>query len=1484
MNEKMKKDFEIVIVLLFFAFIFTAYGPYSGMLASLGIGNNIADTSVQQPPPSSINARPPSDQTQKDSTTTEDLFASLGIGASKIAEQSLSPSIKKELGLLKKLGLEEKTLEGKVMTAIIDTRNSAAGEITETHFFDTLNKTFYRVDDSFKDLDIKRGKKLKIKARVKGNTIKNADILQEQTSSSMSAGIAGGSEGSVAQEYFNACPVITFPGWPGVGPWLVAGAQTSGDGSTNISSVPITISPSTPILDENSTLTSTGGSPFTRSGKVLVVVADFIDQKVLPSNSTIRNWYFSQANPESPNQSVASFYQNASRGKIDLASGDLVRVQIPYKWNGGGLECGATETSPYLYWGSNALFEAKRIGYDEANYDFVSFVFPGGSCADLWGIGYIYSEYTFIFLPSAEWPAHEIGHNLGLQHAMTDVQQYGDRTDIMGMGTDNLPNFVFFNSVHTVDFNWYPLHTVTKNVGTYRIVPISTDNTSEPKIIRVPEVFPWLVSYRVYDGLDLNLDMPQGVYLHKWNPDGNCGILVKQGGSGSALIGWFHGRPITVEVLQADSSAAYVRITSVPYGGEPWVKITDPPVSPIKESLPRSDFTVAVEAADGVAGDASDGNVGNVVSVDVYLDRADTTGIKVASFNAVDNRFSADTYFTDMWPYGDLRAASLGQHNLIAKVTDNDGKTSLSDPVPILVTNTPTDNSPPTVTLVTDPPSGVTIDETSIHVQVEVTDNVAVEKFDVRLDKRWWPYPLDPVSFSCDDFGGLRRTPPFVMECYASFNGFPAGSHTIDVTAKDTTGNIATSTATFNYVPNPDTEPPQLTITKPLNGAIVQPNTVVPITFTLSDNRGAWASVIIDGSSVGCSNYSTAGLLKSFTCNWTVPNLPGTTHYISVRANDGVNSHEVRKQVAVGIGVVPTIDSSPPAVFFSSPLAGSTVTGTAVPVKVTTIDMSNIFQVRITDYRGEIANGWFLRPPYETTFNANAVTLRPGPYILHATAEDIAGNIGTGDVEINIKDIRPPGVNLGLSRPPAINYRRGTINVIESGSDDDKISKIEIYLDGTLVFSSTTLSCLPFMGCFTATWSWNTDLAAQGTHQLYAKAYDPTGNVGTSLTYTVFVDRTAPTTTLSVAPISSGTVSGNVTLTAVPSDAVGVIKNVLFYQDSAYVGTASAAPYTAVVDTTKLSNGSHTFKARAYDMTNNYSAFTTVTVTVANGDATPPTVTLTAPVNGAFVGSNGATLSATASDTNGIAKVEFLVDGAIISTDTTLPYSVLWSTASVAAGTTHTVQARAYDTSNNMSTSALVTVTIEKTPPVVSLTSPVASATLAGTVSLSATASDASGISKVEFYANGVRKGSSVAAASPYTFSWNTVLVPNGTYSLTAKAYDKAGNTAISSAVSVYVRNPDTTAPAVSIISPANGALVTNSTTVNIYASASDFNGIKFVDFYVDGNLKYEDTVSPYVFPWAVPAGAGVTYSLQALAIDNSRMVGSSALVSVTSR
>ncbi len=92
-------------------------------------------------------------------------------------------------------------------------------------------------------------------------------------------------------------------------------------------------------------------------------------------------------------------------------------------------------------------------------------------------------------------------------------------------------------------------------------------------------------------------------------------------------------------------------------------------------------------------------------------------------------------------------------------------------------------------------------------------------------------------------------------------------------------------------------------------------------------------------------------------------------------------------------------------------------------------------------------------------------------------------------------------------------------------------------------------------------------------------------------------------------------------------------------------------------------------------------------------DDTAPSVSLQSPAAGEDV-SGVVTLSADATDNVGVSVVRFLVDGAVIDSDTTAPYSIDWDSSSVGDGQV-TLTAEAEDAAGNVGTSADVVVTVQ---------------------------------------------------------------------------------------------------------------------------------------------------------------------------------------------
>lgn len=168
-----------------------------------------------------------------------------------------------------------------------------------------------------------------------------------------------------------------------------------------------------------------------------------------------------------------------------------------------------------------------------------------------------------------------------------------------------------------------------------------------------------------------------------------------------------------------------------------------------------------------------------------------------------------------------------------------------------------------------------------------------------------------------------------------------------------------------------------------------------------------------------------------------------------------------------------------------------------------------------------------------------------------------------------------------------------------------------------------------------------------------------------------------------------------VQITADAQDPDGSVTNVLFFDGNTLLGGTNDSPYTI---TANLAIGGHALTAVATDNLGLSATSTVVNVTVSSGN-TPPSVTITNPVDGAVLSSSAnVTVRATAADSDGsVTNVQFF-DGAVsLGNDATSPYNV---TASLEIGL-HTLTAVASDNLGARSTSAPVQITLARYLPAI---------------------------------------------------------------------------------------------------------------------------------------------------------------------------------------
>lgn len=219
----------------------------------------------------------------------------------------------------------------------------------------------------------------------------------------------------------------------------------------------------------------------------------------------------------------------------------------------------------------------------------------------------------------------------------------------------------------------------------------------------------------------------------------------------------------------------------------------------------------------------------------------------------------------------------------------------------------------------------------------------------------------------------------------------------------------------------------------------------------------------------------------------------------------------------------------------------------------------------------------------------------------------------------------------------------------------------------------------------------------------------------------------------------------------------------------------------------------------------------------------PPAPDMTAPTAPAGLAASAVSQSqinltwSASTDNVGVAGYRIYRDGTAITTTKGTSYQDVNLTAS----TSYSYTVRAYDTAGNESAnsnSAAATTFNPPAPdtiaPAVNLSAPTDGTTVSGTVNVTAAASDNIGVAGVTFFANGVQIGAESTTA-PYSVSWNTNSVANGSLQLTAVARDAAGNTTTSAPVTVTVYNVAQTNKFISSVS-SNGRYFVDQTGLPI--------------------------------------------------------------------
>src|SRR5216684_8525929 len=310
----------------------------------------------------------------------------------------------------------------------------------------------------------------------------------------------------------------------------------------------------------------------------------------------------------------------------------------------------------------------------------------------------------------------------------------------------------------------------------------------------------------------------------------------------------------------------------------------------------------------------------------------------------------------------------------------------------------------------------------------------------------------------------------------------------------------------------------------------------------------------------------------------TVSNVkPGTAYHCRAHSTDAKNNSAVSGDLACSTAA----DTMPPTISITSPAANATLSGT-VSLTATATDDVAVASVQFKVDNGNTGAA-ITAAPY--SYALNTTTFSNGNHTLTAVATDTSGNTATSTgVLINVNNTTPA---------PSITSLNPAAGVVGAS----------VTINGANFGATRGTSTVTFNGIATTPTNWTaTSIVAPVPNGA------TTGNVvvtvggvaSNGVSFTVQTDATPPVVTIT-APANNSTVSATITLTATATDPDSAVSFVQFQVDGANTGAQlTTAPYSLSLDTTTLSNATHSLTAVAQDPTGNQGTSAAINITVSN--------------------------------------------------------------------------------------------------------------------------------------------------------------------------------------------------------------------------------------------------------------------------------------------
>lgn len=341
----------------------------------------------------------------------------------------------------------------------------------------------------------------------------------------------------------------------------------------------------------------------------LVMVANFKDVAVSCPLSAVQDLMFT----DPTYKAVDDLYRETSFNGVSF-SGQAVG---PYT-----ISAYSTDSCNPSAWADAADAAATAKGINVSAYARKVYVLPSTNSCGYSGLGQVGGT------PSRAWTfrcdvadsyAHELGHNLGMNHSSTPTSEYGDTSDIMGYGGYGLRQV---NAAHKEQMGWLPSQQVVAvtQANTYDIAPLEIDPTQAqaPQTLKIakPDTGEfYYLSYRLPTGFDSNLasGYVRHLTVHRYAGTGGRTYFLQVLSDGGSYSDTVNGISFT-QVSHTDSRVTVqVQLGSSCQSGAPSVAIT--PSSQTGNAGSTLAYTASVTNTDWAGCAASTFNLANAVPV-----------------------------------------------------------------------------------------------------------------------------------------------------------------------------------------------------------------------------------------------------------------------------------------------------------------------------------------------------------------------------------------------------------------------------------------------------------------------------------------------------------------------------------------------------------------------------------------------------------------------------------------------------------------------------------------------------------------------------------------------------------------------------------------------------------------------------------------------------------------------------------------------------